>query len=55
MDYKEKSEFIEDDKQLPSIGTIAKKAGRRKRRSTLKFRKVTKKRFRRTIGRKRIL
>lgn len=51
MDYEEKSEFVEEKK--PKFSTIGKKAGRR--RLTLKLRKVSKKRLRRTVGRKRRL
>ncbi len=50
MDYSEKSEFVE---KKPMVSIIGKKAG--KRRLTLKVRKVSKKRLRRTIGRKRVL
>lgn len=50
MDYSEKSEFVE---KKPVVSIIGKKGGRR--RLTLKLRKVSKKRLRRTVGRKRFL
>ncbi len=54
MDYDEKSEYVEPPKVVKSAtGTLS--AGRRKKRSVVKTRKVSKKRLRRTVGRKRFL